>query len=240
MTDAQVPPYMSYGVFKATIDQLAESVVPTGAIDRRVLDGLSGADYGSLMSGLRFLGLTDEQRKATDRYRELVKASKDPDVFKTALLNVLSDKYTPIVSQVDIRHGTLAELEKAFKDAGVSPGQMLTKTIRFYIKALQDCGVLVSPHITKPRKPLATRTNGATRKRTPKTPDVTDRKTQDDQAVPDVAGNGFERLPIPGVAGAFIQYPTGLTEANCDLFDAMIGVLRTYVKGRAATKEKKA
>ncbi|MGB7134400.1 MAG: hypothetical protein WBD46_03890, partial [Acidobacteriaceae bacterium] len=54
-----VPPYVTWGVFKSTLDTLGESTVPSGPLDRRVLHWLSGADHGALMSALRFLGLTD-------------------------------------------------------------------------------------------------------------------------------------------------------------------------------------
>jgi hypothetical protein len=234
------PPYMSFGVFKSTIETLAQSTVPTGPLDRRVLDGLSGADYGSLISGLRFLGFVDDDRRATDRYRDLVQAyKKGPQVFSGVMLDLISPRYDSIIGNVDTEHGTISELERAFRDAGVSPGQMLTKSIRFYVKFLQEIGVPVSPHITKARKSISPRANGAQpKKKQPKADPASSRDAVDvgERKTPE----GSERLPIPGLSGAFIQYPANLTEANCDLFEAMIGVLRTYVKGRSGGKEKKA
>ena len=226
------PPYVSYGVFRSTIEQLADSTVPTGPLDRRVLDGMSGADYGALISGLRFLGFVDDDRKATPEYRSLVQASQDAQRFNAQLLETLTDKYKPIVGKMDLQHGTITELEAAFKNYGVSQGQMLTKTVRFFVKALQACGVSVSPHITKPK---------------PKTPRILASKNGDKSRANPASSSpasvqhpptptlpkGFERLPIPGLADAFIQYPANLTEAHCQLFDAMIGVLRTYVKARS-------
>jgi len=69
------------------------------------------------------------------------------------MLGILEKAYQPMIGRVDVEHGTLPELEKVFKDAGAPPGQMVTKALRFYIKALEDCGVKVSEHITKPRPP---------------------------------------------------------------------------------------
>jgi hypothetical protein len=143
---------MSFGVFTSTIETFANSTVPTGPLDRRVLDGLSGADYGSLISGLRFLGLVDDDRRATEAYRKLVAAYKSgPSNYHSELIE-LTGRYDSIIGNVDVEHGTASELEKAFRDAGVSSGQMLTKTIRFYVKYLQEVGVSVSPHITKPKR----------------------------------------------------------------------------------------
>src|SRR6266542_5303316 len=143
------PPYVSFGVFTTIIARLADSVVPSGALDRHVLAPISGADYGALMSGLRFLGLIDEERKATASFRTLVQASKDTTKFRQTLLGILADQYKPITGTLDLQHGTISELEKAFKEYGVSQGQMLTKTLRFFIKAMGECGVPLSPYITK-------------------------------------------------------------------------------------------
>ncbi len=228
-------PYVGYGVFKTTVDNLADSTVPTGALDRRVLHWLSGADYGALMSGMRFLGFIDEGKKATESYRTLVQLSKDSAKFKGALLETITAKYKPIIGTMNLKSGTITELEKAFKEYGVTTGQMLTKTIRFYLKALSECGYEVSPHITKarPRAPRAASSkNGGGKVRTtnkplPAAPDTTE------------APRGFERMPIPGVANAFIQYPVELTEAHCKMFDATITVLRAYVQSHAGGKEKR-
>jgi hypothetical protein len=221
------PPYMSYGVFRSAIDTLAESTVPTGPLDRRVLDNLSGADHGALISGLRFLGYVDDERRATESYRKLVSAAKEPAKFSELLLEALV-KYDPIIGGVSVEFGTAAELEKAFREYGVPQGQMLTKTIRFYIKALQEIGVQVSPHITKPK---------------PRTPRNGVKKTGITKIFPSQSGTeyaapkGFERMPVPGLPEAFIQYPLNVTEAHCDLFDAVVKVLRVLAKGRVAGRE---
>jgi hypothetical protein len=215
---------------------MSATVVPNGPIDRRVLHEMSGADYGALISGLRFMGLVDDNRVATPAYHALIKAAKAGEAtYKPALLEILNKSYKPVLGSLDPLNGTAAQLEKAFKDVGVTPGQMLTKTVRFYVKAMTFCGVDVSPHIAKASRPSTPTKNGEA-KRTPRAKVKSDDPPADpkDNAV----AQGFERLTIPGLPGAFVQYPTTLTEANCDLFEAMIGVLRTYVKGRVA-KEKK-
>ena len=227
-------PYASFGVFGATIEQLKQATVPSGPLDRHVLHGLSGADYGSLMSALRFFGFIDDERKATPAYRALVDVWNNPPQFKELLLKHITERYKPIIGSVNLESGTLNEVEKAFKEYGVSQGQMLTKTVRFLVKALTDCGVNVSPYIlkTKATRAPAPR-NGVVKTRRPKhtpTDKFANRETGDQ--LPD----GMERLPIPGLAEAYIQYPADLTDAHCDLFTAMIGVLRTYVKGRTGGK----
>jgi hypothetical protein len=228
------PPYASFGIFKSTVDTLSDSTIPTGPLDRRVLDQLSGGDHGALMSALRFLGYVDEERRATNTYRQLVEVSKNPAEFKAKLLEVIRDKYAPIVGNLDIQNGTITQLEKAFKDYGVPTGQMLTKTIRFYLKALAECGVTISTHIAKakPRSPRTTNRNGTSKANRA-------RREQDSHDFTPPPGykiikppQGVERMPIPGLADAFIQYPANITDADCDLFIQIIGVLRVYAKNR--------
>jgi len=224
------PPYMSWGVFKSTVDTLAEATVPTGPLDRRVLHQLSGGDHGALISGLKFLGYVDEDRRATNVYRQLIEASKQPLKFQELLMDVINAKYDDVVGSLDIQGGTIAELEKAFKEYGVPSGQMLTKTIRFYIKALTECGVPVSPFITKakPRTPRnAAKKNGKAGR-----PAVVTSVAKDT-----LTPKGFERMPVPGLHDAFVQFPLNLTEAHCDLFDSVVKVLRTFAKGRIGGKE---
>jgi len=221
---------MSYGVFKSTIDTLAESTVPTGPLDRRVLHTLSGADHGALISGLRFLGYVDEERRATESFRNLVAASKEPAKFQGVLMEAIS-KYDPIIGNLDMESGTAAEVEKAFKEYGVPVGQMLTKTIRFYIKALQEVGVTVSHYITKP-KPRIPR-NGAKKPLKSEAKGAATSTPQQHTVVP----KGFDRMPVPGLPNAFIQFPLELTIEQVDLFGAVVNVLRTFAKGKSGKME---
>ncbi|MFZ0480688.1 MAG: hypothetical protein WAL71_16230 [Terriglobales bacterium] len=229
---SKLPPYMTPGVFKTAVETLAEATVPSGPLDRRVLDKMSGADHGALMSGLGFLGYVDADRKATPEYRALIQEwNIDKTNYQARLFETLSVKYADIIGDVNVQTGTAAELEKAFKNYGVQAGQMLTKTIRFYVKMLAECGVSVSPHILK-AKP-----------RTPRAIKKLD-KQQGAGIVPPPAHSpkehtvpkGFERMSVPGLPDAFIQYPLSLTEAHCNLFTAMITTLRAFAKVQVGEK----
>lgn len=229
--ESLVPPYVGWGVFKGTIDTLADITVPSGPLDRRVLNGLSGANHGALISALRFLGLVDTQRHATDEFRVLIKDSKNPDKFRERLMALLDEKYKNILERVDIEAGTITQLEKAFKEDGVTQGQMLTKTIRFFVKAYSEAGFTMSPHITRasPKARPAAKVNGAekARKRGPKPLREGGEENQNLEAA---TPSGFSRLPIPGIENAFIQYPNNLSEQQCAVIEASVGLLRVYVK----------
>jgi hypothetical protein len=239
-TKTLVPPYVSFGVFKSTVEQLADAVVPSGPLDRRVLPWLSGADYPALISALRFLGLITDDNKATPEFRRLVAAVKNPEDWKVEFLALLKSKYDPIISGVNLEHGTIGELEKRFKDYGVSAGQMVTKSIRFLVKALTDAKVPLSPYIIKASKPRAPRTAAAAKNGNGKA-----RRAARQSAAPAMEPqrqipDGVQRMPVPGVANGFIEYPTELTTGDCDVFAAVVTMLRAYVTARTGGKEKKA
>ena len=221
--------YVSYLTFKNNVQTLAESTVPT-RLDHHVLQGLSGASRGSLLSSLRFLGLLGDQGVVNQECRELVDAfKKGEDSYRAALRKILERAYKPIVGPLDIARGTLPELERSFRAAGMPAGQMLTKSIRFYLKALSDCGVTVSPHITKKRPRTSGKKNGGGKA---KAKAKTSRQPATDTETSTEIPSGFERLPIPGVSGAYIQYPADLNETTCVLFESMLAALRTYAKVR--------
>jgi hypothetical protein len=240
-----IPPYVTWGVFKSTMDTLAETAVPSGPLDRRVLHWLSGADHGALMSALRFLSLTDSENRAANRFCDLIEDLKSPsgaDKFREKLSELLDEKYRAILNRVDLERGTISELEKAFREEmSVSAGQMMTKTVRFFVKAYTDGAGFgnLSSYITKPKPKTArasTPKNGAKKTRTGGAKDAqTSSQAPKSQEVP----SGFHRTAIPGVPEGFIQYPAELSVADCDMFDAVMTMLRAYATARAGKKEKK-
>src|SRR5204863_105838 len=151
-------------------------------------------------------------------------ARKSEADYKEKMVQVVCDAYDPIVGgEFDLQAGTLPDLEKKFRDAGVPQGQMLTKAIRFYLKALEDAGIKVSEHITRPRRRTTKLKGTKQTKKAKKGADSNGNGSEGTATIISVTPQGFERLPIPGLNDAFIQYPTNITDANCDLFEAMIG-----------------
>jgi len=234
----QLLPYGTYTTFKNTVERFVNSTVPT-SINRHVLDDVSGGEFSALASTLKFLGLMNSDQTLKPEFKQLVDAlAKNKTEYESVLLNLMTDAYKPVLGNFDIEAGTLPDLEKKFRDAGMPSGQMLTKAIRFYIKAQQDCGVPVSEHITKPRP------------RTRKPKDQKARKPEGKQEhqntntgtpprAADTVPSNCERQTIPFVEGGFIQYPKNLTETDVTMFEAMISVLRTYAKSREGSEGKK-
>lgn len=237
-TNQKTPlPYGTYGMLKSTVERFVKSTVP-GSINRHVLDDLSGGDLSALLVGLRFLGLVNEDKSIKPEFRQLVEARKKGEAeYKAALLKHVQIAYKPLIDGLDIGNATLPDLEKRFREYSGFTGQMLTKAIRFYVKALEDSEVKVSEFITKPRP-------RAPKPRTPKPRKAPGQQTNDEGSVlfsrlppdEDAVPQDFARLPIPGIEGAFIQYPKNLTETGVLMFEAMISVLRTYAKSKEPRK----
>jgi hypothetical protein len=235
MAEFEQLPYGTFGMFDGCVDRFKESVVPT-TLNRHVLHDLSGADYSALGTTLQFFGLTDSERRVKPTFKELVDAKKaGAESYKTALRKLIDDHYNPTILKVDVERGTLPDLEKAFKDSGAKPGQMLTKALRFYIKALEDgCGVKVSEHITKQRRGSKPRNAKPSQKLNGKSAKGGGADDPTQLTPPPLTRNeapeGFSRIPIPGVEQGHIQYPVGLTEAQFLMYEAGVAFLKSYVQ----------
>ena len=229
-----IPPYVSYVTFQGFIEELANTTVPAH-IDRSMLPKLSGANQTALLSALRFLGMTaGDDDETTSALRELVEARRaGEDAWKQALTQLLDEKYSSILGEVKITNTTRARLTSCFTSAGVKAGQMTEKSMRFYIHALKDAGVKVSEHVTKASR------KAAKRKAAPKKPAKRDQGDGTPPPPPSstTPAEGFARLPIPGVDGGYIEYPKNLSEADCVMYETMVGALRKYVEVQTGEEE---
>jgi len=243
-----VAPYGTYGMMKSTIERFKDSTVPS-KLNRHVLHDISGGAFSALMSSLRFFGLIDENQGVKDEFRAVVEAARQGEVaYKDKMVQVVCDAYDPIVgAQFDLQSGTLPDLEKKFRDAGVPQGQMLTKAIRFYLKALDDAGIEVSEHITKPRRRTSSKNKSTKTHKKTKSGVASEDKSKDFDSgdtphfttVQDSIPKGFERLAVPGMKDAFIQYPSQLSKREYDLFKALLTVLGAYVSLDENEEDKK-
>lgn len=222
------PPYMSYrGLTNLT--QNWKVHLPM-RIDRSVLGTYSGGAQSAIMSALRYLRLINAEGEPTDVLNQLVKSD---GAERQRLIRLILKAAYPMMfeSGFDITKATPAMINERFARTGAT-GDTLSKCLSFFAAMAKDAGIQLTPHL-KTRQRRAT--NG---KRTPKPGGPTPPSPKPD-AEDFVALVGYERLPIPGVPNAYIQYPSNITDSICDLFEGMIGVLRTYAKSRSG-KEKKA
>ena len=235
---AEAPPRGTYGTFDKFVEQLSTTAVPDH-LDRSMLSNLSGGAQTALLAALQFLGLMEgDNGKTTESLHRLIQARKEGnDSWKTAFGEVIKTRYAPIVGDVNVGTTTKAKIQECFRDAGVTAGQMVDKSIRFYLKALEQSGSTVSPHLKGMRGRIR-RVSGSTPRRTPgrrppspppplapPTPPTGDPKA-------DRVPEGFARLPVPGLDGAFIQYPADLRQTHITLLQGGVAYLETSVKVR--------
>jgi hypothetical protein len=131
---------------------------------------------------------------------------------------------------VNVESGTTSQLKAAFREkGGMKEGGTLVKAMRFYLGAMKDAGVKVSPYFKL--EPAASRKPRKPRKSNPKpkpTPAAESEYKDDRRKEPPAQTEGTESFPIPGKGS--VVFPEDITEADCDYLDAMF---RAYAKRRA-------
>lgn len=224
-----VPPYIPYRTFVNLLN--GWHVHLPQRIDRSVLGTYSGGTQSAILSSLRYLTLIANDDTPTGVLDQLAKSE---GAERQKLLKQLLRTGYPFMfaTGFDLTKATPSMINERFAATGAT-GETMAKCLSFFTGLAKDAGVALTPFLKSRQR----RTTPL--KRTPKPPAPTPIRNGDTGPA-ELPGDGFERLPIPGVAGAYIQYPNSLTEANCDLFDAMMLVLRTYAKARPGGKEKKA
>lgn len=220
-----VPPYLAYRTFVNLLN--GWHVHLPQRIDRTVLGTYAGGTQSAILSTMRSLALLHNDDTPTGTLKQL--AESEGAERQKLLKQVIRTGYPFLYAQgFDLAKASPAMLTEKFAQTGAS-GETLNKCLSFFTAMAKDAGVSLTPFL-KTRK----RREGNGKRSVKAKPATTDTGAPHAEETP----TGFARLPIPGVENAYIQYPNQLTDGNCDMFEAMVGVLRTYAKGRAG-KEKK-
>ncbi len=227
-------PYVSYKTFESLIAELAamETGVPDH-IDRSVLQKKSGAEQTALLKALEFLSLIDSETGATKKELKALAEAKasGESAWQAALREMLQRGFASVTGGLSVRTTTPAKLEDAFRASGVKQGQMLEKSIRFYVKALQAAGEALPDHLTKARKQksLPSVKRGDLKKPRTDAGEVKHGSTGSNEPIRierTELPHGFARQEIPTVDGAYIQYPVSLTDQDVRLFEAALAFIK--------------
>lgn len=205
------PPYVPFKAFKAFIERLNGTAIPP-AIDPSLLRNMSGSARSQLMSCLRFLNLIGPNGTVTDKFRELIKSYKT-EVWQESIKNVIFEAYHTVIGDVDLDTGTDAQLVTAFRQRGNVDGQVLDKSKRFFLSAMNESGVTYSPHFGT-RKPAMKRAGGTKKaaKKGSETP-VWEEEENNEIETGSKKMRPF-RIPIPSKGEAIIVFP-----ADADISD---------------------
>lgn len=132
------PPYMSFKSFRGLLDEMGDRGVPA-RVDRSFLQHKSGSIQSQLLTGLRALGLIDEDKVPADRLRVM---AEQPDERPQVLREIVEEYYA---RPLGMQQGTRQQLEEWFRSEGLS-GATVDKGIAFFVQAADFAGLEISPH----------------------------------------------------------------------------------------------
>lgn len=218
-TPKKAAPYIPFKTFTSFVERLHNTAVPP-IIDGSVLSTMSGSMRSQLMSALRFMNLIDGRGTVSEELNTLVNSYKT-DNWKKSLTDLIFEAYLSVVENVDLDKGTAQQLNEAFRLKGNVDGQMLEKAVRFYLAALSECGITVSPHFTAKRA-----RKYAPRKKKAKKND--DHGSGPESPMPDDY-IGFDdsnmarfRIPIPGKQDGIILLPNDINHRDWIMVKTML------------------
>ena len=210
-------PYIPFKTFTGFTDRLHSTATPP-IIDGSLLHTMGGSMKSQLLSALRFMNLIDSNNVVLEPMKTLIKSYKT-DSWKNELTGIIMSSYEHVVKNVDVDNGTAQQLDDAFRKYGEVDGQDLEKSVRFYLAALQECGLSYSPHfkVKRPRKPKKPKDNKL------KPPFKED---PDDDLPDDDGSNGSKRakfnIAIPGKKPATIYIPSDIDEDDWEMVKIML------------------
>lgn len=250
MTDKSTPaiPYASFVSVSNFLGRLAE--METGLpdyIDRSMLSTMSGATMTAVLGALEYLELiAAKDGKTQERLVTLIEARRTGgNEWQRELRSVLDAGYEPVVGELEsVPQMTPAKLEECFKDAGVKQGQMMEKSLRFFIKGIQEAGIQLPKHLqtTRSRKAKKPKTNNKPKEDgssdAPKKPESPpkDKPPSDSRKPPPAAPvanqipDGFAKQEIPTIPGAYICYPVDMSENDFMLFEAALMFVKAVIQ----------
>jgi hypothetical protein len=96
---------------------------------------------------MKWLNLIDDNGYTRDSLRKLVD-THGTDAWGDVFGDVISEAYCDVIGDLDLDNATSKMLAEKFQALGAD-GQVLQKCITFYLAALRNAGLKVSPHLTE-------------------------------------------------------------------------------------------
>ncbi len=196
------PPYVPFQTFLGFIGKLSKTALPP-AIDASLMTSMSGATQSHLRVALRFLGMIQGPGIVTDRLRAVVKAH-GTSTWPEALGNAISEAYGEILAGVDLDSGTIAQLKEAFRTRGKAENQVLDKAVRFYLSAMQEAKLTISPHFEPRRGAGGASRQQSAQSRSSRKPSKKRGSGQRDQGTPN---DDVHRTPVIDTPSGFMVHP---------------------------------
>lgn len=159
------PPYGPWNTFENWLKEQRSHEVPPVRVDNTLLRHLSGSAQSQLRGALRFFELVSgENDLVTDRGRQVIASTGDKDQLKAMWAEIVPRAYESILEGVDLEAGTKGQLAEAFRDKGGLTGSVNDKALRFFLSAMENAGIQLSPHF-QPTKTRTSTSNGQSKPR---------------------------------------------------------------------------
>jgi hypothetical protein len=140
----QAAVYVSWVTFKNALEQFVQ-VVPN-QVDRTAFPGMAGGVQSQLFTGLKFLGLINDDSKPTPALHAL--AVPDEAVRKKKLEALLRERYADLFD-LDLLKATPAELASRMEASYSVTGGTRERAVRFFLSALDYLGIPVSKFLRR-------------------------------------------------------------------------------------------
>ncbi|MCE2453602.1 MAG: DUF5343 domain-containing protein [Nitrospinae bacterium] len=164
-TKKAIPPYLAFSTVLGFIESMAASGLPH-QIDKSIMKNMSGTNQSWTLSCLKFLQLTSEKNKPTEKFKQLV--AVDGEERKKLMKDIVIDAYPFIfhAEGFDLKTATPKQLDDQFESTG-AVGETKKKSIRFFMTAAKHAGIEISSHLNQ----LKFRTRNPTKNKKNKRPD---------------------------------------------------------------------
>ena len=218
--DKKAPVYVSWVTFKNSIENLVQGV--PNQIDRTTFPGMAGGVQNQMFTGLKFLGLTNDDDRPTRALHEL--CVPEEAQRKEKLKQILLDRYAPIFA-LDLTKATPQEVTDKMGEVYNISGDTKEKALRFFLGAVTYVGIPLSRFFKVPG--AAGASNGSPR---PKRRAAAKPKNQ---AQPEEKKNDAHTTTKSGGTFRIVQLSSGGTltlAASVDLFQ-LSPTDRTFVFG---------
>jgi hypothetical protein len=176
------PAYVPTATLFNFINSLRETGLPS-QVNKSVMTNLSYTTQAQLLASMRYLGLIDTEGRPQAILSRLVEA--DDKARAPIVEEILRARYSFVFDNLDLSRVTTEELEKQFRQEGIS-GSTVERAVGFFRGAAEMAGLTLSPHLKKRSSPT-----GAPRKaRSKKRPKVDQTTTTDKQQT--VVSTGYQ------------------------------------------------
>ena len=235
-----VPVYLSFKTFQSAVQSLRTHGLPD-SLDRTAFGSRSGGEQTQILSAFRFLGLLNDTNRTQNNLRALVSKKENSAEEKSILVEILKEKYANAFA-LNLEVATPAQLDKAIKDYGAG-GATIDRSVRFFIKACEYCGIKLSPRLTA-RKPRSTSSaDNADEETLEQQSDRSPRRRRKSSSHESHNAN-FKTINLPEVGGTLTVSGTfnyfELEGEERDLVNSLIDLLKHFQKNHPDDNEEQA